>query len=93
MMRSDLRRVARAAAFILVVTAAYLCLWPVPAKPVAWSAPWSEGYAQEDAAAAHAQWRTVVAHLRPKAPKLATLMGSAEEEVSRLHALPCRAPE
>jgi transposase-like protein len=38
-------------------------------------------YAQEDAAAAHAQWRAVADQLRPKAPKLATLMDSAEEEV------------
>jgi putative transposase len=38
-------------------------------------------YAQEDAAAAHAQWRTVADQLRPKVPKLATLMDSAEEDV------------
>jgi transposase-like protein len=38
-------------------------------------------YAQEDAAADHAQWRTVADQLRPKAPKLATLMDSAEEDV------------
>jgi putative transposase len=37
-------------------------------------------YAQEDAAAAHAQWRTVADQLRPKVPKLATLMDSAEED-------------
>lgn len=34
--------------------------------------------AQEDAAAAHAQWRTVADQLRPKVPKLATLMDAAE---------------
>jgi transposase-like protein len=38
-------------------------------------------YAQEDAAAAHAQWRMVTDQLRPKVPKLATLMGAAEEDV------------
>lgn len=38
-------------------------------------------YAQEDAAAAHSQWRTVADQLRPKVPKLATLMDSAEEDV------------
>jgi transposase-like protein len=38
-------------------------------------------YAQVDAAAAHAQWRTVADQLRPKVPKLATLMDSAEEDV------------
>jgi putative transposase len=38
-------------------------------------------YAQEDAPAAHAQWRTVADQLRPKVPKLAALMDSAEEDV------------
>jgi transposase-like protein len=38
-------------------------------------------YAQEDAATAHAQWRTVADQLRPKVPKLATLMDAAEEDV------------
>ena len=38
-------------------------------------------YAQEDAAAAHAQWRTVADQLRPKVPKLAALMDTAEEDV------------
>ena len=38
-------------------------------------------YAQEDAAAAHTQWRTVVDQLRPKVPKLAALMDTAEEDV------------
>jgi transposase-like protein len=38
-------------------------------------------YAQEDATAAHAQWRIVADQLRPKVPKLATLMDSAEEDV------------
>ena len=38
-------------------------------------------YAQEDAAAAHAQWRTVADQLRAKVPTLATLMDAAEEDV------------
>jgi transposase-like protein len=38
-------------------------------------------YAQDDAAAAHGQWRTVADQLRPKVPKLATLMDAAEEDV------------
>ena len=38
-------------------------------------------YAQQDAAAAHAQWRTVADQFRPKVPKLATLMDAAEEDV------------
>ncbi|MCG7353739.1 IS256 family transposase [Roseomonas mucosa] len=38
-------------------------------------------YAQEDAASAHAQWRTVADQLRPKIPKLAALMDTAEEDV------------
>jgi transposase-like protein len=38
-------------------------------------------YAQDDAASAHAQWRTVADQLRPKVPKLAALMDSAEEDV------------
>ncbi|UFN48526.1 IS256 family transposase [Roseomonas sp. OT10] len=38
-------------------------------------------YAQEDAAAAHAQWRTVADQLRPKVPRLAALMDAAEEDV------------
>jgi putative transposase len=38
-------------------------------------------YAQEDAAAAHAQWRTVADQLRPKAPKLAALMDAAGDDV------------
>jgi transposase-like protein len=38
-------------------------------------------YAQEDATAAHLQWRTVADQLRPKVPKLAALMDTAEEDV------------
>jgi len=45
-------------------------------------------YAQEDAAAAHAQWRTVADQLRPKVPKLAALMDSAEEDVLAYMAFP-----
>ena len=45
-------------------------------------------YAQEDAVAAHAQWRTVADQLRPKVPKLATLMNSAEEDVLAYMHLP-----
>jgi hypothetical protein len=38
-------------------------------------------YAQEDAAAAHAQWRTAADQLRPKVPKLAALMDAVDEDV------------
>jgi transposase-like protein len=38
-------------------------------------------FAQDDAPAAHAQWRTVADQLRPKVPRLATLMDAAEEDV------------
>jgi transposase-like protein len=38
-------------------------------------------FAQDDAAAAHAQWRTVADQLRPKVPRLATLMDAAEQDV------------
>ena len=38
-------------------------------------------YAQEDAAAAHTQWRTVADQLRPKVPKLAAIMDDAESDV------------
>ena len=38
-------------------------------------------YAEADAAAAHAQWRTVADQLRPKVPKLAALMDAAEDDV------------
>jgi transposase-like protein len=45
-------------------------------------------YAQEDAAAAHAQWRNVADQLRPKVPKLAALMDAAEEDVLAYMAFP-----
>jgi len=38
-------------------------------------------FAQDDAAAASAQWRLVADQLRPKAPRLATLMDQAEHDV------------
>ena len=38
-------------------------------------------FAQEDAGAASAQWRLVADQLRPKAPRLATLMDDAEHDV------------
>ena len=38
-------------------------------------------FAQDDAAAASKQWRTVADQLRPKLPKLATLMDDAEPDV------------
>jgi len=38
-------------------------------------------FAQEDAEAASAQWRLVADQLRPKAPRLATLMDDAEHDV------------
>src|SRR5919107_299271 len=43
--------------------------------------PTGTAHAQQDAAAAHAQWRTVADQLRPKVPKLAALMDAAEEDV------------
>ncbi|MBS1852388.1 MAG: SMP-30/gluconolactonase/LRE family protein [Acidobacteria bacterium] len=39
-----LRRTAKVAAFLLVATVAYLCFWPVPAKPVSWLAPPPPGF-------------------------------------------------
>ena len=38
-------------------------------------------FAEADAPAAHAQWRRVADQIRPKVPKLATLMDAAEEDV------------
>ncbi|MFZ4407943.1 MAG: IS256 family transposase [Paracraurococcus sp.] len=38
-------------------------------------------FAEADAPAAHAQWRTVADQLRPKVPRLATLMDAAEQDV------------
>jgi hypothetical protein len=56
---------------------------PVPARADgAWSPPSSRPlFAQDDAGAAKQQWRKVADQLRPKLPKLATLMDEAEHDV------------
>jgi transposase-like protein len=41
----------------------------------------SAAFAQDDAAAAREQWRKVADQLRPKLPKLATLLDEAETDV------------
>lgn len=38
------RRIASAAGILLTTIALYVCLWPVPADPVAWLAPTPPGY-------------------------------------------------
>jgi transposase-like protein len=38
-------------------------------------------FAQEDAAAGQAQWRSIADQLRPKLPKLTAFMGAAETDV------------
>ncbi|MET0556766.1 MAG: SMP-30/gluconolactonase/LRE family protein [Vicinamibacteria bacterium] len=43
-MRSLARRAARVTAVAVAAAAAYLSFWPVPARPVAWSAPAPPGY-------------------------------------------------
>ncbi|MBM3558004.1 MAG: IS256 family transposase [Alphaproteobacteria bacterium] len=45
-------------------------------------------FAQDDAPAAKAQWRKVADQLRPKLPKLATLMDQAEDDVLAYMAFP-----
>jgi transposase-like protein len=45
------------------------------------SAFMSAAFAQDDAAAAKAQWRTVADQMRPKLPKLACLLDDAEDDV------------
>ncbi len=45
-------------------------------------------YAEADAEGAKRQWRTVADQLRPKVPKLASLMDSAEEDVLAYMAFP-----
>jgi len=45
------------------------------------SAAIATAFAQDSAEAAHAQWRTIADQLRPKFPKLAALMDSAEHDV------------
>lgn len=47
-------------------------------------------FAQDDAAAAHQQWRRVADQLRPKAPKLAGLMDKAEHDVLAYMDFPLR---
>jgi len=44
MSTSMLRRIAGGAGLVLVGLVGYLCLWPVPAAPVAWPAPTPPGY-------------------------------------------------
>ena len=39
-----IRKVASVAALVLVATAAYLCLWPIPVEPVSWPAQKPPGY-------------------------------------------------
>lgn len=45
------------------------------------SASIATAFAQDDAEAARQQWRRVADQLRPKSPKLATLMETAEPDV------------
>ena len=45
-------------------------------------------FAQEDAAAARSQWRQLADQLRPKLPKLATLMAEAETDVLAVISFP-----
>jgi putative transposase len=45
-------------------------------------------FAQNDAASARAQWRQVADQLRPKVPKLATLLDEAEDDVLAYMAFP-----
>ncbi len=46
------------------------------------------GFAEADAEGAKRQWRTVADELRPRVPKLAALMGTAEEDVLAFMAFP-----
>ena len=57
--------------------------WPMPARAAGASSPPSSrtAFAQDDAEAARAQWRSVADQLRPKLPKLAALMDEAETDV------------
>ncbi len=54
--------------------------WPTPAAPGrrVVSAFIATAFAQDDAEAARQQWRRVADQLRPKVPKLATLMDDGE---------------
>lgn len=47
---SMVKRITGAAAIALATGIAYLCFWPVPAEPVAWSAPVPPGYTGPHAA-------------------------------------------
>ena len=42
---SIVAKAAGGTAIVLAAAAAYLCFWPVPAKPVAWPAPTPPGFA------------------------------------------------
>ena len=50
--------------------------------------PTGTAFAEADAPAAHAQWRTVADQLRPRVPKLAALMDAAEHDVLAYMDLP-----
>jgi len=50
MIRGVARKVAGALAVVVVGAAAYLLLWPVPARPLAWQAPVAPGYVGAHAA-------------------------------------------
>jgi transposase-like protein len=56
------------------------------------SASIGTAYVQEDAAAPHAQWRTVADQLRPEVPKLAGLMDAPENVLAYMHFRPRTAP-
>ena len=45
-----IRKIACAIVIVLVVMAAYLSLWPVPIRAVAWKAPVAPGYTGPHAA-------------------------------------------
>jgi putative transposase len=51
-----------------------------------------QAFLQPDADAAHQTWRHVADQLRPRWPKLATLMDDSEHDGARLHRLPGPAP-
>jgi putative transposase len=52
------------------------------------TSPTGTAYAEPDAEGARRQWRTVADQLRPKVPRLAALMDSAEEHVPAYMAFP-----
>lgn len=52
----------------------------LPSSPRPWRSA-RFAHAQEDAGAASAQWRQIADQVRPKLPKLGTLLDSAEEDV------------